>query len=132
MKHLLILFGTLTLACGSYHRPPAAPAPQDSFAIVVVNHHWLDVTVYLVHDGQRTRVGTVTATTTQQFDLSARLLGATRRGFGRSGREGSTGEACSGGLPVPGSVVMLVCGKPVNRPEPGCPLLRHFLSVRRN
>jgi len=79
MKHLLILFGTLTLACGSYHRPPAAPAPQDSFAIVVVNHHWLDVTVYLVHDGQRTRVGTVTATTTQQFDLSARLLGATRR-----------------------------------------------------
>ena len=79
MKHVLILFGTLTLACGSYHRPPAATVPEDGFAIVVVNHHWLDVTVYLVHDGQRTRVGTVTATTTQQFDLSARLLGATRR-----------------------------------------------------
>jgi hypothetical protein len=79
MKQLFAVLSTLTLACGSPHRPPAAPAPQDSFAIVVINHHWLDVTVYLVHDGQRTRVGTVTATTTQQFDLSARLLGATRR-----------------------------------------------------
>jgi len=32
-----------------------------------------------VHDGQRTRVGTVTATSTQQFDLSGRLLGSTRQ-----------------------------------------------------
>jgi hypothetical protein len=45
----------------------------------VINHHWLDVTIYIVHDGQRTRVGTVTATTTQQFTLSSRLLGATRQ-----------------------------------------------------
>jgi len=79
MKQLFAVLSTLTLACGSPHRPPAAPAPQDSFAIVVINHHWLDVTVYVVHDGQRTRVGTVTATTTQQFDLSARLLGSNRQ-----------------------------------------------------
>ena len=35
--------------------------------------------MYVVHDGQRTRVGTVTATTTQEFDLSTRLLGSNRQ-----------------------------------------------------
>jgi len=70
-----------TLACGSgrHASRPAPGLPQEGFAIVVVNHYWLDVTIYLVHDGQRTRIGTVTASTTQEFDLSDRLLGATRQ-----------------------------------------------------
>jgi hypothetical protein len=45
----------------------------------VINHHWLDVDVYILHDGQRTHVGTVTATATQQFMLSGRLLGGSRQ-----------------------------------------------------
>ena len=70
---------TVIIACGSRHHAPAAALPQEGFSIVVINHHWLDVTVYVVHDGQRTRVGTVTATTTQEFDLSTRLLGSNRQ-----------------------------------------------------
>ncbi len=75
MKRLLLL--ALLTACGPHHKAPGV-APEQ-FTIVVVNHHWLDVTVYLVHDGQRTRLGTVTATTTEQFAVSTRLLGSTRQ-----------------------------------------------------
>ena len=76
---MLAVLTTATLACGSHRHAPAPAVPQEGFAIVVINHHWLDVTVYVVHDGQRTRVGTVTATTTQEFDLSTRLLGSNRQ-----------------------------------------------------
>jgi len=79
VKHVLAVLTTATLACGSHRHAPAPAVPQEGFAIVVINHHWLDVTVYVVHDGQRTRVGTVTATTTQEFDLSTRLLGSNRQ-----------------------------------------------------
>ena len=65
------------LGCSPRHKAPTV-APEQ-FAVVVVNHHWLDVTVYLVHDGQRTRIGTVTATSTEQFAVSTRLLGSTRQ-----------------------------------------------------
>lgn len=59
-------------------RPPV-PVSAAEFVLQVVNHHWLDVDIYIVHDGQRTRVGTVTATTTQNFPVSTRLLGASRQ-----------------------------------------------------
>ena len=41
----------------------------------VTNHNWLDVTIYVLHDGQRTRIGSVTGSSTQDFTLPRRLLG---------------------------------------------------------
>jgi hypothetical protein len=70
------------LACAR-SRPgaaPRAPVPEPvEVVLTVTNHHWLDVTVYVEHDGQRTRVGTVTAVSTQQFLLPMRLLGISRQ-----------------------------------------------------
>src|SRR2546429_631967 len=47
-----------------WHRKPSAEAvvaaPAGEIALQVTNHNFLDVVVYVVHDGQRTRVGTVT------------------------------------------------------------------------
>jgi len=63
-------------ACAS--RRPAAADPRGEFALSVINHHWLDVTIYVVHGGERTRVGTVTASSNERFLLAGRLLGATR------------------------------------------------------
>lgn len=71
------LVALLIAACSSQHT--GSVNPQDAFAIVVINHHWLDVRVYVEHDGQRSRVGTVTATSTEQFNLSTRLLGSSRQ-----------------------------------------------------
>lgn len=39
----------------------------------IVNHHWGDVIVYVVHDGQRQRVGTVTAAAEENFALGSSL-----------------------------------------------------------
>ncbi len=76
-RSVLLIVATALTACSSHRK--GAVQSRDEFSLVVVNHHWLDVAVYVVHDGQRTRVGTVTATSTQQFDLSSRLLGSTRQ-----------------------------------------------------
>jgi Flp pilus assembly protein CpaB len=74
---LLILMVT---ACGRHHATQgAAPrtARPDPVEVVltVTNHHFVDITVYVEHDGQRTRVGIVTAATTQQFLVPMRVLG---------------------------------------------------------
>src|SRR2546427_683938 len=60
--------------------PQRAPVPEAiEVVLTVTNHHWLDVVVYIEHDGQRTRVGTVTAVSTQQFLLPMRQLGASHQ-----------------------------------------------------
>ena len=70
----------ITLGCG--HRAPLRNAgngePAD-VVLTVTNHHFLDVTVYLERDGQRTRVGTVTAVSTVQFHLRGNNLSASRQ-----------------------------------------------------
>jgi len=45
------------------------------WSLEVRNDHWLDVTIHVLHDGQRTRIGEVTATRSRTFILSSRLLG---------------------------------------------------------
>jgi hypothetical protein len=56
---------------------PRADSPDVLF--VVTNHHFLDITVYLEHGGQRIRVGTITAVSSQEFHLPWRLLRASRQ-----------------------------------------------------
>jgi len=41
--------------------------------LYVVNHHWSDVVVYAIRDGQRMRVGTVTAAAEENFELNPSL-----------------------------------------------------------
>src|SRR5467141_818594 len=74
---LLILMVT---ACGRHHTtqgaaPRTARTDPVEVVLTVTNHHFVDITVYVEHDGQRTRVGIVTAATTQQFLLPMRVLG---------------------------------------------------------
>jgi hypothetical protein len=76
-----VLLLASTAACSPHPRgvaatvPPPQPVSAGEFVLRVINHHWLDIDVYVLHDGQRTHVGIVTATTTQEFLLTARLLG---------------------------------------------------------
>lgn len=41
----------------------------------IVNRHWLDVAVYVIHDGQRTRLGVAGGTAETHMMLPTRLLG---------------------------------------------------------
>lgn len=64
-------------------RPTRVPAPTTEISVAdatieVINHHWLDVTIFLLpSDGTRTRIGAVSATARQTFTLPRRLLLAT-------------------------------------------------------
>jgi len=77
------MLALLLIAPGCFsHRPPAAgttalaqQAPASEIVLQVSNHNYLDVVVYVLHDGQRTRIGTVTGSSSQVFYLPVRLLG---------------------------------------------------------
>jgi hypothetical protein len=58
--------------------PAVAPIEQPSgeISIHVVNRNRIDVMVYIAHDGVRNRLGLAIASTTTQFTLSLRSLGA--------------------------------------------------------
>src|SRR5438094_9970346 len=71
-------------ACFVFNRgnkAPASPtfnAPEGEIALSVTNHNYLDVVVYVLHDGQRTRIGTVSGSSSTVFFLPIRLLGQGR------------------------------------------------------
>ena len=81
---LLVAFPLAGLAC--HHAAPAptpAPAPASDdpsadIALEIANHNWLDVIIYVVRDGQPTRVGIANASSSASFTLPARLLGQGR------------------------------------------------------
>lgn len=66
-------------ACGR-HRQPAGDidVPTSEIGLRIANHNYLDITIYVLHGGQRTRVGTVTGSSTQVFILPSHLLGQGR------------------------------------------------------
>lgn len=55
-----------------------ADVPEGEVALNVTNHNYLDVVVYVLHDGQRTRVGMVSGSSSTVFFLPTRLLGQGR------------------------------------------------------
>jgi hypothetical protein len=54
---------------------PAFEAPAGEIALNVTNHNYLDVVIYVLHDGQQTRVGTVTGSSAALLFVPLRLLG---------------------------------------------------------
>jgi hypothetical protein len=53
-----------------------AASGGEEIPLQVVNHHWLDVTIYVIHGGQRTRVGVAGGSAQTQMMLPSRLLRA--------------------------------------------------------
>jgi hypothetical protein len=48
--------------------------PEGEVTVRVVNHSWLDVTVYIVQGTRRERLGSATATSTTTFTVALRRL----------------------------------------------------------
>ena len=77
----LLLALMLLSGAGCHHAAGAGessglPDADETIAIRVVNHSQLDATVYLVHDGTRDRLGTVTAASSATFPVQTRTLGS--------------------------------------------------------
>ncbi len=67
----------LTAGCGQKQRPGGdVPPMTGDVSMVIQNHHWNDVILYVIHDGVSERVGTVTAATTKSFILPMRRFGS--------------------------------------------------------
>jgi hypothetical protein len=54
---------------------PESPSGLGDIPVQVINHHWLDVTIYVIHDGQRTRLGVAGGSADTRMVLPTRLLG---------------------------------------------------------
>lgn len=75
---LLVVVTSTVLGCR--HRPPppeeeAVAASNAEIAIQVNNHNFLDITIYLIHNGGRLRVGIATGTSSATFFLNPRVIG---------------------------------------------------------
>ncbi len=71
---LLLIVG-VTASC-SHNRRAIDDSRSDSEATLhVENHHYGDVDIYVIHNGSRTRVGSVTATSDETFTLNPRVIG---------------------------------------------------------
>jgi hypothetical protein len=77
---LLAGLAALASGCGGRHdvedepeADPSAPTP-----LTVDNNHWLDIVVFVYHDGEMSRVGTVTAASTGNFFLPPWMIGQSR------------------------------------------------------
>lgn len=79
---LLTALAAAALGCGGRQQvaddaepeaDPKAPTP-----LTVENNHWLDIVVFVFHDGELSRVGTVTAATSSNFFLPNWMIGQSR------------------------------------------------------
>jgi hypothetical protein len=77
LKLLLLLpaFVLLLDGCAKKPREGSQPLPMTPTPLRVENHNWLDVTIYVLHDGQRSRLGAATAAKTTDFTIQPQLLG---------------------------------------------------------
>ena len=88
MRRWLAFVALTCLTAGACHRGVGAAAAESSFGgavtLRVVNHSWLDVTVYLQQGTRRDRIGTATAASTTEFHVPLRRIseGADYRLFG--------------------------------------------------
>ena len=77
-RRFVSLFATLGVLAGCSHTHSAgadtAPAPDEGWTLTVINHHWLDVSVYVISDGGRSHIALVAATQTESFELPARMI----------------------------------------------------------
>lgn len=58
--------------------PGVVAPPTENIPLQITNHHYLDITIYAIHDGQRTRLGVARGSAHTDLVLPSRLLGVGR------------------------------------------------------
>jgi len=81
MAMLVASLAAWSSACGRHPAPDTGAAPEDRdspVALTITNNNWLDAAIYIDHDGEVNRVGTVTAASSASFSLASWMLGPSR------------------------------------------------------
>ena len=74
LQILLIAILLAASACSHRRRSGSMSEPPANVTLQVTNHNFLDVTVFVLHDGQRIRMGLATGSSTQLFTIPGRLI----------------------------------------------------------
>lgn len=74
--------------------------PETEWSLTVTNHHWLDVGIQVITDGQRARVGAVSAAGSATYILPPRMVGPGRTVRLEASAIGSPARATSEALLV--------------------------------
>lgn len=82
-RRIVLLLGLLLTASGCLfgkkgEDSTGPTAWSGDVPLQVTNHHWLDITIYVIHDGQRTRIGVAGGSAETRLTLPSRLLGIGR------------------------------------------------------
>jgi hypothetical protein len=77
IRRLLALTAVVFAASGCWwgHKSESQPPRSTPSTLTVENHHWLDANIYVMHDGQRSRLGTATAARTLRLTFPPSFLG---------------------------------------------------------
>lgn len=75
---LLVLLAPVLTGCAHRSRSSVEAGPEEDWTLTVNNHHWLDVSVFVLHEGGRTRLGTVSATRNETYTLPSRMIDGSR------------------------------------------------------
>jgi len=78
MRSLFALLLIVCVATSCSHNKRVSDSNLEGGAdatLHVENHHYGDVDIFVIHNGSRTRVGSVTATSDQTFTLNSRIIG---------------------------------------------------------
>jgi hypothetical protein len=65
----------LSTSCAGKQKETTHPLPTGPTSLRIENQNWLDVTIYVVHDGQRSRIGAATAARTTNLAIPPAMLG---------------------------------------------------------
>jgi len=72
MRNALVVLALLSAGCG--HAVRSAPDPQAETTVRVENRNFLDMTVYVLQNSQRIRLGMVAGLSTQVFTVPGYLV----------------------------------------------------------
>jgi hypothetical protein len=75
---IAVVLAASLAACSRNDSPALVLAPAETIPLQITNHHYLDITIYAIHDGQRTRLGVAGGNAHTNMILPSRLLGVGR------------------------------------------------------
>jgi len=74
VRILLMAMLVASSACAHRRRSGSMSEPPLDVTLQVTNHNFLDVTVFVLHEGQRIRMGLAIGSSTQSFTIPGRLV----------------------------------------------------------
>lgn len=74
-----VVAGASLAGCSPKGSATIVALPAENIPLRITNHHYLDITIYAIHDGQRTRLGVAGGNAHTKMVLPARMLGIGRQ-----------------------------------------------------